>query len=226
MQEEFINIAAHELRTPIQPILGLTQVIRSEVKDYRQRELLDVTIRNAKRLQRLADDILDVTRIESQSLNLKKEAFNLNDIIVNAIDDIVTNKDSLKIKKNLIKLMYHHQDVIVQADKGRIIQVISNLLNNAIKFTEKGTISIGLERKGDDNREVLISVKDPGQGINPEILPKLFTKFATKSKSETGTGLGLFISKSIVEAHGGRIWAENNSDGKGSTFYLSLPLRE
>jgi signal transduction histidine kinase len=226
MQEEFINIAAHELRTPIQPILGLTQVIRSEVKDYRQRELLDVTIRNAKRLQRLADDILDVTRIESQSLNLKKEAFNLNDIIVNAIDDIVTNKDSLKIKKNLIKLMYHHQDVIVQADKGRIIQVISNLLNNAIKFTEKGTISIGLERKGDDNREVLISVKDPGQGINPEILPKLFTKFATKSKSksesETGTGLGLFISKSIVEGHGGKIWAENNADGKGATFYFSL----
>jgi two-component system, OmpR family, sensor histidine kinase VicK len=174
MQEEFINIAAHELRTPIQPILGLTQVIRSEVKDYRQRELLDVTIRNAKRLQRLADDILDVTRIESQSLNLKKEQFNLNDIIVNAIDDIVTNKDSLKIKKNLIKLMYHHQAVIVQADKGRIIQVISNLLNNAIKFTEKGTISIGLERKGDDNREVLISVNDTGIGIDPEILPKLY----------------------------------------------------
>jgi two-component system, OmpR family, sensor histidine kinase VicK len=224
MQQEFINIAAHELRTPIQPILGLTQVVRSEVKDYRQRELLDVTIRNAKRLQRLADDILDVTRIESQSLNLKKEAFNLNDIIVNAIDDIVTNKDSLKIKKNLIKLMYHHQAVIVQADKGRIIQVISNLLNNAIKFTEKGTISIGLERKGDDNSEVLISVKDPGQGVNPEILPKLFTKFATKSESETGTGLGLFISKSIVESHGGRIWAKNNADGKGATFYFSLPL--
>ena len=119
--------------------------------------------------------------------------------------------------------MYHRQDVLVQADKGRIIQIISNLLDNAIKFTKEGAIYISLERK-DGSEDVLVSVKDPGQGINPEILPKLFTKFATKSESETGTGLGLFISKSIVEAHGGRIWAENNTDGKGATFAFSLSL--
>jgi signal transduction histidine kinase len=223
MQKEFIHIAAHELRTPIQPILGLTQVIRSNTKDTKQRELLDVTIRNAKRLQRLSEDILDVTRIESQLLCLKEERFNLNDVITNAMNDVITNNDFLKKEKNaIIKLEYQpHQDVFVRADKGRITQVVSNLLSNAIKFTREGTISISLERKEDNNNDhVVISVRDSGQGINPEILPKLFTKFATKS--ETGTGLGLFISKSIVEAHGGKIWAENNADGKGSTFHFIL----
>ena len=117
-----------------------------------------------------------------------------------------------------------HQDVFVRADKGRIIQVISNLLNNAIKFTQEGTISISLERKEDNNNDhVVISVRDSGQGINPEILPKLFTKFVTKPETG-GTGLGLFISKSIVEAHGGKIWAENNADGKGSTFHFILQV--
>ena len=225
MQKEFINIAAHELRTPIQPILGLTQVIRSNTKDTKQRELLDVTIRNAKRLQRLSEDILDVTRIESQLLCLKEERFNLNDVITNAMNDVITNNDSLKKEKNAIIKLEHqtHQDVFVQADKGRIAQVVSNLLSNAIKFTQEGTISISLERKEDDNNDhVVISVKDSGQGINPEILPKLFTKFATKS--ETGTGLGLFISKSIVEAHQGKIWAENNADGKGLTFHFILQV--
>jgi signal transduction histidine kinase len=227
MQEEFIHIAAHELRTPIQPILALTQVIRSNVKDTKQRELLDVTIRNAKRLQRLTEDILDVTRIESQSLCLKEEQFNLNDVITNAINDAKANNDFLRKTKNaIIKFEYQpHQDVFVRADKGRIIQVISNLLNNAIKFTQEGTISISLERKeyDDDNDHIVISVKDSGQGINPEILPKLFTKFATKSQLG-GTGLGLFISRSIVKAHGGRIWAENNADGKGASFHFMLQV--
>ena len=141
------------------------------------------------------------------------------------MNDVITNNDFLKKEKNaIIKFEYQtHQDVFVQADKGRITQVVSNLLSNAIKFTQEGTISISLERKEDDNNDhVVISVKDSGQGINPEILPKLFTKFATKS--ETGTGLGLFISKSIVEAHRGKIWAENNADGKGSTFHFILQV--
>ena len=225
MQKEFINVATHELRTPIQPILGLTQIIHSNTKDTKQRELLDVTIRNAKRLQRLTEDILDVTRIESQLLCLKEERFNLIDVITNAMNDAKANNDFLKKEKNaIIKLEYQtHQDVFVQADKGRITQVVSNLLSNAIKFTQEGTISISLKTKEDDNNDhVVISVKDSGQGINPEILPKLFTKFATKS--ETGTGLGLFISKSIVEAHRGKIWAENNADGKGSTFHFILQV--
>ena len=236
MQEEFINIAAHELRTPIQPILSLTQAIRSNEKDVEQCRLLDVTIRNAMRLRKLTDDILDVTRIESQSLDLNKEQFNLSDLITDDIDDITTNKVSLKAANssnnfNRIKLLHNPRDVFVNADKGRISQVISNLLDNAIKFTkdrEGGIISILIEKKEkeelDNNaQQVLVSIKDTGQGIDPEILPKLFTKFATKSQTG-GTGLGLFICKGIVEAHGGKIWAGNNADGKGAIFSFSLPL--
>jgi two-component system, OmpR family, sensor histidine kinase VicK len=229
MQKDFINIAAHELRTPIQPILGLTEILRSRTKDVEQIKLLEVVGRNARRLQRLTEDILDVTRIENQSLNLKKERFNLNDMIVNTIDDITTNKESSRIKRNLIKVIYPHQsrDIFIEADKGRINQVIHNLLDNSLKFTYSGTIAITAEMKKEDenvNDEVVVRVKDTGTGIDSQIFPRLFSKFATKSEVG-GTGLGLFISKSIVEAHGGRIWAENNSEGlKGATFYFSLPL--
>ena len=116
------------------------------------------------------------------------------------------------------------EQVFVEADKERIIQVISNLLNNAIKFTEEGTISVSTEVKANSKREVFVTIKDTGQGIHPEIESRLFSKFA--SKSLQGTGLGLFIAKSIVEAHGGKIWGENNSDGKGATFTFNLPVRQ
>jgi two-component system sensor histidine kinase VicK len=225
MQKEFINIAAHELRSPIQPILGLTDNILSNTNDIEQAKLLEVVVRNARRLKQLAEDILDVTKIESQSLDLKKARFNLYDVVVNSIDDIMTNKRSFKIEKNLIKLQYNQpQDIFVQADKGRISQVIHNLLDNAVKFTDVGTIDISTQIKKEEQKDdVVVRVKDTGSGIDPEIFPRLFIKFATKSET-IGTGLGLFISKSIVEAHGGNIWAENNTDGKGATFYFSLPL--
>ena len=226
LKDEFINIAAHELRTPIQPILGLSSILRSQAKDSKQQELLDVIVRNAKRLQRLSEDILDVTKIESQNLILKKERFNLNDIVSNAISDIMKQIIARENKQSSIKIEFTNSKenwkedvaIVVEADKGRISQVISNLLDNAVKFTNEGTIRVAAEKK--DN-EVVISIKDTGTGIDPEILPRLFTKFATTSNA--GTGLGLFISKSIVKAHGGRIWAENNTDGKGATFYFSLP---
>ena len=227
MQKEFINIAAHELRTPIQPILGLTENLLSHAKDTEQAKLLEVVNRNAKRLKRLTEDILDITKIESESLNLKKERFNLNDIVANSIEDMTNNKQFSKVEKNLIKLQYHlPPEIFVDADKGRISQVIHNLLDNAIKFTNVGVISINAQIKNDDE-QLVVSVKDAGSGIDLEIMPKLFTKFATKSDtgSGTGLGLGLYISKSIVEAHGGKIWVENNKDVKGSTFYFSLPLR-
>ena len=229
MQKEFINIAAHELRTPIQPILGLTENVLSHTKDIEQAKLLQVVSRNAKRLQRLTEDILDVTKIESQSLNIKKERFNLKDIIVNAIEDTMTNEHSSKIEKNLIKLQYlQPRDIFVHADKGKVCQVIHNLLDNAIKFTNVGTIVISTQMKKEDDQksdyeEVIISVMDTGTGIDPEIFARLFTKFATKSETR-GTGLGLFISKSIVESHGGKIWAQNNRDGKGAIFCFSIPL--
>jgi signal transduction histidine kinase len=221
MKDEFINIAAHELRTPIQPILGLSELLHSKIKEdnAEQRELLDVTIRNAKRLKRLTDEILDVTKIESQSLKLKKEGFNLNDIIVDCINDITIKRYSANREKG-VRLSYVPKDIFLEADKERISQVISNLLSNAIKFTNEGSISIVSAKSNNDM--VIISVKDNGQGIAPEILPSLFSKFV--SKSFEGTGLGLYISKSIVEAHGGKIWAENNLDNKGATFTFTLPL--
>jgi signal transduction histidine kinase len=219
LMDEFINIAAHELRTPIQPILGLTGILQSKANDPEQRELLDVTLRNAKRLQRLTENILDVTKIESQSLKLDKEQLNLNENILNVIKDVksqIPSPDKLKILySELLKPVY------IEGDKLRLYQVIANLLRNAIKFTKEGTISINADIK-EDNTEVTITIKDTGAGIHPEILPKLFTKFATKS--DMGTGLGLYICKVIVEAHAGRIWAENNSDGKGATFTFTLPL--
>jgi signal transduction histidine kinase len=222
MKDEFVNIAAHELRTPIQPIMGLCEIIRPKV-NKEDSEYVDVIVRNAKRLQRLTEEILDVTKIESQSLKLKKEEFNLNDVIINCINDLTMN--IYVNKKKDVKIVYEPKDISIMADKERISQVTSNLLSNAVKFTPRGTISIvsNLNSNEDkDNSEAIVSIKDNGQGIDPDILHKLFSKFATRSFS--GTGLGLYISKSIVEAHAGRIWAENNSDGKGATFSFSLPI--
>ncbi len=227
MQQEFINIAAHELRTPIQPIIGLTEMLRSKIKDVKQQELLEITIRNAKRLHGLTNDILDVTKIEGKSLDLNKQEFNLNDVVINAMNDITLGRDFLNNEN--IRLSYDpHLDILIQADKGRISQVVSNLLSNAMKFTAEGTILISVEKdkssNNNNNKAIIVSVKDSGQGIDSSILPRLFTKFA--SKSYKGTGLGLFISKGIVEAHGGEIWGENNPDGRGATFSFSLPLEK
>jgi two-component system sensor histidine kinase VicK len=235
MQEDFINIAAHELRTPIQPILGLSQVLHSKIKNTEYQELLDTIVRNAKRLQLLTENILDVTRIESNSLQLSKKQFNLREMVLNAMAD---SKSQLKEYDHIRLELISKEDVFVEADKARIGQVIYNLLNNALKFTQEGKgegegiiiISLTLEKDknhddNNNNKEVIVSIKDTGIGIAPEIMQRLFTKFATKSVR--GTGLGLYVSKGIVEAHGGRIWAANNADGrKGATFYFSLPLRK
>jgi signal transduction histidine kinase len=218
--KDFINIAAHELKTPIQPILGLSEIVSHKVGEE-ERRYMDVIIRNARRLQRLTENILDVTRIESQLLRLNKERFNLNDTISNAIVDV---QNQIKENKN-IKIEFLYNDAIfIKADKQRIIEVISNLLSNSIKFTEEGAITVATKKQ--DNDQVVVTVKDSGKGIDDELIPKLFTKFSTKSQQ--GTGLGLYISKSIVEAHGGRIWAENNSfsGAKGASFHFSLPIEE
>ena len=222
-KDEFINIAAHELRTPIQPIIGLSDVLHSRIKDSEQQEFLDIIIRNARRLQQLTEDVLDVTRIESRNLKLRKEKVSLNEIISNTISDyrnqLVKENKNNTLKLELVNLTDKGKDIIIEADKSRISQVISNLLSNAIKFTNEGAIIVSTERNAND---VLVSIKDTGTGIDSDVLPQLFTKFTTKST--TGTGLGLFISKSIIEAHDGRIWAENNKDGNGATFYFRIPI--
>jgi signal transduction histidine kinase len=223
MQREFINVAAHELRTPIQPVLALSDILRSKIKDNEQVELLDVILRNVKRLQRLSQVILDVTMIESHSLKLNKHAIDLNDLILNIIQD----QNIIQQSDGKVKLQYETdakgkegKQIFVEADRERITQVIWNLLTNAMKFTKDGTITVSTRVTG---REVMVTVRDTGEGIDPKIQPRLFSKFATSSIQ--GTGLGLYISKSIVEAHGGSMWAENKSDRSGgATFYFSLPV--
>ena len=226
MKSEFINTVADELRTPIQPIIGFLHVVQSKIKDVEQYDLIGVIIRNAERLQRLANDILDVTIIESNSLILKKEQFTIADVVSTLVEDLRNKVE--KANDGIVRLVYEHyteNNIVVEGDSQRIAQAISNLLDNATKFTKEGSISIKVQKeaKGDNenNGHVTISVKDTGKGIASEIIPRLFTKFATKSFK--GTGLGLFISKSIIEAHGGRIWAENNPD-KGATFTFRLPM--
>ena len=238
MQKEFINVASHELRTPTQAILSFSELLQTHPE--RKDEMLQAMSRNAIRLQKLTDDILDVTRIESKTLMLKIEPLDLNDLISNIVEDY---RNQIEKNNDNVELLYYYRPrdndskIIIEADRVRLIQVISNLLNNALKFTKKqdkeskkGSIYVTAEKKknrenGSKKQQVVVSINDTGTGIDPEIVPRLFTKFATAS--ESGTGLGLFICKSIVEAHGGRICAENNPESKGgAVFELSLPLSE
>jgi signal transduction histidine kinase len=214
--KEFMDVAAHELRTPIQPIIGLAEVLRDTTKDPTQSTLLDAIIRNAERLQRLQEDILDVTKIENQLISYEKEIFNIDGVIAQVVIDVEKSSTGYDAPVIITDL---HSNSIVKGDKQRIVQVVLNLLGNSLKFTKKGTINISSRRQ---DSEVLVSVRDTGMGIDPEMMPKLFVKFATKSP--TGTGLGLFISKSIIEGHGGKIWAENNEGNTGATFSFTLPL--
>lgn len=231
MQRDFINIAAHELRTPIQPILGLSQILSNKLKNTEYSDQLNIIVRNALKLQRLTDDILDVQKIESKTMSLNRERFELNALILEIVRDcrnLLQNKDGKKHDIEIeVSLINKVIPLFIMADKHRLNQVVTNLLSNAVKFTEEGRIRIiiSLVQKGGNNlQEVVVSVRDTGQGIDPDMLPRLFSRF--ESKSYQGTGLGLYISKGIVEAHGGKIWAENNADAKGATFTFTLPVNE
>jgi signal transduction histidine kinase len=225
MQKEFINVASHEIKTPTQAILGYTELLQKHPE--KREQISDALHRNANRLQRLTNDILDVTKIESQTLKLDKEQFNLTNLLYTIVEDF---KNDIQKKGNNIKLLYKPEcDIVLEADKGRIVQVMSNILSNAVKFSKKNGGIISIDTKVQQNRsiiesdkKVLVSVKDNGTGLDSDIKPRLFTKFATKS--EAGIGLGLFISKSIIEAHNGTIWAENNSDTAGAIFYFKLSI--
>lgn len=262
MQNEFINIAAHEIRTPIQPILGLSEIIRERILNlakqlqrgeeevvYEQLQdspaiptrsdsiyrfsslspsmekiasMVDVINRNAKRLERLTNNLLDVSRIENtKSIELSKEVFAIDSVIRDCIIDASQHVGKKNLKFSYATAHTNQQQVMVEADRNRITQVVINLLDNAIKFSEDGIIAVTTTVDPDAN-SITVSVKDAGSGINPDIMPRLFSKFATAS--EKGTGLGLYISKKIIEAHGGKIWAENNKDGEGATFAFTLPL--
>jgi signal transduction histidine kinase len=201
-------------------------------------------LRNAQRLRTLTENILHLAKIESQTLKLNKEQFCLGKATSSVVQDIINQSSGYDGKKPNVhcfsrdcgKWADEDYDIIVDADRGRIMQVISNILSNAIRFAKEGHVNISIERKdgvidyvddksnnNNDDDEVIVSIKDTGIGIDRDVFPKLFSKFAVTSETG-GTGLGLFISKNIIESHGGRIWAENNTDGKGATFSFSLPI--
>jgi signal transduction histidine kinase len=263
MQNEFINIAAHEMRTPIQPILGLSEIIlqkllniakqlQKEEEDaivYEQLQdssripnrpnsifrsslslsvekiipMVEIISRNAKRLEKLTNNLLDVTRIENnKSLELSKEIFPIDSVIRDCIIDASQRIGKKPIKFSYVSANEGQQHVTtIKADRTRIAQVLMNLLDNSINSSQEGVISVKRTVDRDANTMTL-SVKDAGSGISPDITPRLFSKFATAS--EKGTGLGLYISKKIVEAHGGKIWAENNKDEEGATFAFTIPM--
>src|SRR5215207_6622 len=259
IQQEFINIAAHELRTPVQPIIGYAELLLEEETDDNKKQALMSIVHNSERLQKLALDILDIARMDSNTFQLHKEPLDLNYVISNIAKDYLKRREQQKArditrlisnvngnnnknsysKKSEIKLLFEprvKEDVFVEADKERLMQVMYNLLDNAFKFTDSdgGTVRITLGKQeqqlGDrilqqqhqHEPHVVIHIKDTGTGIDPEIFPRLFSKFATKSQK--GTGLGLYISKNIVEAHGGKLYAETNTNDKGATFTITLPL--
>lgn len=240
--KEFINIAAHELRTPIQPILGLSEMLPDTRNDPEQhRKLVQVIVRNAHKLENLAEDILDVARIESGGLQLSMKIVDLYELVESVVHDFqaaIENEFDKNESSN--KVVIHLKDeypdgradpnrensTVVFVDSNRIVQVITNLLSNSVKFSKQPdgatiTVTLGI-RMIDGKYMAIVSISDQGQGINPEIAPRLFQKFI--SGSEKGTGLGLYISKNIVKAHGGEIWAENNKNGSGATFLFTLPL--
>ena len=245
MEKEFVNMAAHELRTPVQPLLGMTDILMSQFEEDEQqqqqqeagkkktqnnkkkeitvtKEEIEMIARNVKRLERLTSDILDVSRIEGNALKLNLEVIDLNE----KIRIVVSDEISAIPQEKVLKIIFDQREkapLFVKGDKSRLFEVLSNLIGNAIKFTDSGgTITVTAEKTADKN-EAIVSIKDTGKGIDMEILPRLFSKFA--SKSDKGTGLGLFLSKGIIQAHGGKIWAENNKDGIGATFRFTLPLR-
>ena len=227
LEKDFVNIAAHELRNPIQPIIGFSELLYSKIDNQEHRRLLDEVILNAKRLERLARLMLDVTRIENNSLVLTREAVDASRILKDIVDSYnhKLEEKNAEINNENTKLTIIQKgikNINASIDRVRITQVFCNILDNAVSFSHEGKIHvISKVEKQNGQHFLIISVKDTGPGIDPEILPKLFTKFA--SKSDMGTGLGLFISKGIVEAHGGKIWAENNPD-RGATFSFSLPI--
>ena len=217
MEKEFIDLAAHELRTPSQSIIGYSELLKDSPE--RNKKYEEAISRNAERLYSLVTNMLSVARIESQTMKLNKTFFDLNVKIQNVINDVVISPD----KRDKVEIKFKPIGRInIVADKEKIFQVFANILNNAMKFTNHGTITITLERN-DKTNEGIVTFKDNGIGIDKTIIPHIFSKF--KTKSEKGLGLGLYISKSIVEAHQGKIEAYNNADSNGATFVVTLPLQ-
>jgi signal transduction histidine kinase len=219
-QIQFIKETAHEIRNPIQTILGLAEVMLSKknLDAGHIEDLVRIIIKNAKKIKFLTDNILEAARIDSQLLILNKEEFDLVELVKDLLKDL---KNQIRDKKISLILKCNEDSILLVADKLRINQVFLNLINNAINIVKEGEIIVSLERQ-DNNNTLLIRIIDNGPGIPSDIKDKLFMKFVTGSKS--GTGLGLYICKNIIEKHGGKIWADNNNNNKGANFNFTLPI--
>ena len=227
IQAEFINAAAHELRTPTQSIMGYCQMLTMFPNDSKEtKDYLERMARNADRLYTLISDLLDATRLDIGMLKFFKSEWNITDIILEITDEMkdrtyFLTKENKRVRKYpKIETSFPSQPIIIKADKERIGQVMINLLSNAINFTDSGSIRVSVNLS--TGNLVKVSVKDSGSGIDPEIQHTLFEKFTTKS--DKGIGLGLFISKYIISAHGGSITGKNNKYGRGATFSFTLPI--
>ncbi len=239
-QKDFIDITAHEIRTPTQAILGYVEILISQPQT--NVEYLKLIMQNAVRVQKILSNILDMAKIDNDSLILTKEKFNLDALVSSIIQDF---KIQISHSKKNLDIFYDtklqveggeeekEKGTFIEADRDRITQVIVNLLDNAIKFTDAGTIVVTINKSEshkqveDSNdhhhKEIIVRIKDVGKGIDSQIRSKVFLKsFSTFDSG--GTGLGLFVCKAIVEAHGGNIWVESNTDKKGVTFSFSLPI--
>ncbi|MGF2033831.1 MAG: response regulator [Nostoc sp. CmiVER01] len=223
MKDEFISVVSHELRTPLTSIHGSLGMLTSGLlpTDSEQgKRLLQIATESTERLVRLINDILDIERIESGKAKMEPEICNIVDLIVQAVNVIQPLADKAGVTLSISALSNQ-----VLADCDRIVQTLTNLLSNAIKFSSAGsTVWLGTQQQGD---EVLLTVKDTGRGIPSDKLESIFERFqqvdSSDSRNHDGTGLGLAICKSIMQQHGGRIWAESVL-GEGSTFYVTLPL--
>jgi signal transduction histidine kinase len=219
---------SHELRTPLNSILGFTEVmlegLDGELTEYMQTDL-SLIQKNGRHLLHLINDVLDMAKIESGRVTLHPETLKIQSIL----EEVCSLTSSLASEKNLSLFIEDHsdRDVQIYADETRVRQILINLVNNAIKFTEKGRIT--LYAKSLDTARVLITVKDTGLGIPADHLEAIFQEFTQVDTSTTrkvgGTGLGLPISRRLAEMHGGRLWAESTGiEGEGSTFFVELPL--
>jgi PAS domain S-box-containing protein len=226
MQQEFINIAAHELRTPIQPILSYVELARKNVVG--KEKALDAIYLHARRLARLATDILDLTKIESGTLQYQMCNINCNELIENAASIAKAQLGSIDSRVRIITELNRTASLNVLVDPERIIQVITNILNNAIKFTNEGTITISTSLDSVAGK-IKVEIRDTGRGIPDNIIPRLFHKFATSSNvdgNNGGTGLGLHLAAKIIEYHKGTIWGKNNEGSNGATFGFSLSMKQ
>src|SRR6185503_19087977 len=228
LKSSFLANMSHELRTPLNSILGFTDVmlegLDGQLTDYMDNDLRLIQ-KNGQHLMHLINDVLDMAKIESGHMNLNPEKFKVHSVF----DDVTSITSTLASEKKLSLFIDENsdQDIEIYADNTRLRQVMINLVNNSIKFTETGKISLCVTPMA--GARVLISVKDTGIGIPPDKLEAVFMEFTQVDSSTTrkvgGTGLGLPISRRLVEMHGGRVWAESTGvEGEGSTFYVELPL--